>query len=187
MSDNGFAETNDWLTWDRRGPSPSALNSLTWNPALFRLATLADIAAFEARIPGATPSFKVGDLVMPTTGKRWAGVVGPSPMLEVGTTVVRIGQSYLPQYEVRPATDTEVAAYHRQHCAGNAAASPISNATHAGRRVRYTGSFGPWSGVVVTESAAAKLHPDYKVVNTVVAINDTGMTAYAPAHLLALL
>ena len=82
--------------------------------------------------------FKVGDLVMPTSGKSWhANGSLPLPILDVGTTVVKVGSAYFPHHAARHATDAEVAAYHKAHCVSSPGPEPpISNATHAGRKVQ---------------------------------------------------
>lgn len=119
-----------------------------WEPGLARLATPADIAAFEARVPKPSPRFKEGDLVATVA----SGAVKPVEKVVLGyTPCYEIGGGWMyQQQELRPATDAEVAAYHRTHCTPKVA---ISNATHAGRRVKAI--YG--AGIVLQESAARSL------------------------------
>ena len=90
--------------------------------------------------------------------------------------------------EGRLATDAEVAAYHRAVCQKQTPepvkAPPISNATHAGRRVRNSGTSYPAykSGIVVTPYTAERIHQDYLCHKTVVVVYDDGSYTWSPSE-----
>ena len=137
------------IDWDAR-QDPRSDPDYAWMPSFICLATPADIAAYEARIPKA-PVFKVGELVM--CGGEISKVV-PVPekfcndawanerqiVWMEGDPNSPLGWEY--RHKLRPATDAETAAYHRAHCQPKAEpVKPvvISNATHAGQWVQWLG------------------------------------------------
>ena len=168
----------------------TSMYGLDGTPTKWRLATPADIAAFEARIPKPAPAFKVGDLVVADLWPRW-GTLKVKRSADYQNNWVcesgdaTYGEGGFDEADLRPATDAEVAAYHRSHCQPQAASPPvISNATHAGRRVRdprYNNV-----GVVVTKLTAARLHPTCPK-DVVVIIQDNGEATWAPSNIWELL
>jgi len=138
------AQTRDMsVDWDTRISAQT--HDFGWEVDAFRLATPADIAAFEARVKAQEdakrPTFKVGDMVVAKANTAWTGPMVVRlqwssgsyscvhPLLEEGTFLAK---------ELRPATDAEVAAYHKAHCVEKPAPTEpvkVTNEAHAGRLV----------------------------------------------------
>jgi len=125
-------------------------NALPWDVHNCRLATPADIAAFEARVKAQedakrpNPALQVGDVVALLGSRNIVASIVDLPGCSFAfKDAYRVkfsggGFGFSLRRELRPATDAEVAAYHKAHCAPKTAPEPVvvSNAAHAGRLVR---------------------------------------------------
>lgn len=105
------------------------------------------------------PVFQVGDVVVDVSAfQRGTLVVTRCPDMsaEWYSCVDGYGHKWAKEpKELRPATDAEIAAYHKAHCVSKAQPEVVSNATHAGRRVRYDGV----EHIVASQWVAFKLFP----------------------------